>query len=195
MPQQAPPQPRITNTATAYSRTHHLRPVAIQPLSPAGPPTGYPRPARSAVLTQTVRTANQVRARLEKAVLRDAELSWTAYDVLSLACQVPDVETRQVIDVMGIAKSTLTLAMTTLTERGLVQRWAQPHDKRRVVLRPTPTGLELARRLAAGINAEQDRILAELGIAEPERLTRALRALGKHCQTDQATGTAGPHHS
>lgn len=189
MPQQAPPQPRIT---TAYPQNHRLRPVAVRPLSPALPASGAPTPAKAAVLTQAVRTANHVRTRLEKAVLRDAGLSWTAYDVLSLACQVPDIETRQVTAVMGIAKSTLTLAMTTLTERQLVQRCAQPDDKRRVVLRPTPAGIELARRLAAGISAEQDRVLTELGITEPDRLTRALRALGKHCQTD--TGPARQPH-
>jgi DNA-binding MarR family transcriptional regulator len=194
MPQQAPPQPPITRTATAYPQNHRLRPVAVNQLPPAVAASGTPKPARAAVLTQAVRTANHVRTRLEKAVLRDAGLSWTAYDVLSLACQVTDIETRQVTAVMGIAKSTLTLAMTTLTERHLVQRCAQPDDKRRVVLRPTPAGLELARRLAAGINAEQDRVLAELGITEPDRLTRALRALGKHCQSDTDTGPARQHH-
>ena len=128
-------------------------------------------------------------------MLREAGLNWTAYDVLALACQIPDIETRQVMTVMGIAKSTLTLAMSTLTERQLVQRWAQFDDRRRVVLRPTPAGVELARRLAAGINAEQDRVLAKLDIAEPDRLAKALRALGQHCQIDTAITAATQHHS
>lgn len=187
-------QPHTTTTAAGaatYLKGRPPRPATGTPALTARPAGAAPRP-RAMVLAQAVRTANKVRARLEKAVLREVGLSFTAYDVLSLACQSGTIEGRLVMEVVGIAPSTLKLAMRTLTERDLVRRGHQIDDRRRLVLHPTPAGVALARRVSADFTAEEDKVLSRLGITRPEQFTRALGALGRLCQNgDQAAAITG----
>lgn len=98
------------------------------------PPVNPPRmpPPRPGPLAQLVRTANTLRAQIERDVLRDEGLTWTTYNVLVLVCARRAVETRAAAVEVGIAKATLTHALVSLVDRGLVRRDLHEDDRRRV---------------------------------------------------------------
>lgn len=81
-------------------------------------------------------------------------------------------------------QSSVSVVVSKLVERGLVQRRSAPSDARRLELLPTKEGLRLRRRAPA---PAQDRLLAALAAlpaAEQRRLADGLeqlvRALGVH---------------
>lgn len=148
------------------------------------------------VLMQTVRTANAVRSHLERAVLREVRLSWSAFDVLTLARQrhitgSGPLEFREAAQVVGIAKSTLTVAVQTLIDRQLLRRELDSDDRRRALLRPTASGLMVAERLLQAVDAEQQRLLAELPLPGQDLVTVLLRTLAGRCETSAAAQLTG----
>ncbi|WP_433531220.1 MarR family winged helix-turn-helix transcriptional regulator [Micromonospora sp. CA-263727] len=136
-----------------------------------------PPPPRPGPLAQLFRTANTIRAHLEHIVLHEEGMSWTTYDVLVLICARRVVDTRTAAVEIGIAKATLTNTVGHLVDRNLVRRNLHDNDRRRVVLRPTPDGIDLARRVQGRVDAEQTRLLAAAGISSGDGLARALRQL------------------
>ncbi|MFI6163962.1 MarR family winged helix-turn-helix transcriptional regulator [Micromonospora haikouensis] len=157
-----------------------------QPAKTPGPP---PRPGP---LAQLCRTANTIRAHLERTVLREKGMTWTAYDVLVLVCARRAVDTRTAATEIGIAKATLTNVLVSLVDRGLVRRDLHEDDRRRVVLRPTPTGMEFARQLQGRVDAEQARLFGEPGLPAGDSLARVLRTLAMRSRQRAApdAGTA-----
>ncbi|MBQ1052177.1 MarR family transcriptional regulator [Micromonospora sp. C51] len=145
-----------------------------------------PPPPRPGPLAQLFRTANTIRAHLEHTVLRDEGMTWTTYDVLVLICARRVIDTRTTAVEIGIAKATLTNTVGLLVDRGLVRRNLHEHDRRRVVLRPTPEGVDLARRIQGRVDAEQTRLLATAGISSGDGLARALRQLATTSRAHKA---------
>ncbi|WP_434740753.1 MarR family winged helix-turn-helix transcriptional regulator [Micromonospora sp. SH-82] len=136
------------------------------------------------------RTANTIRAHLERAVLRDEGMTWTSYDVLVLVCARRVVDTRTAAAEIGIAKATLTHTLVTLVDHNLVRRDLHENDRRRVVLRPTTQGMDLARQLQARVDAEQARLFTEPGLPTGDSLARVLRALAtrtRHAQDNSGS--------
>ncbi|MEU2612613.1 MarR family winged helix-turn-helix transcriptional regulator [Micromonospora sp. NPDC007271] len=134
-------------------------------------------PARPDALAQLCRTANTVRAYIERTALREAGMTWTTYDVLVLICARRVVETRVVAAEVGIAKATLTNALSLLVDRDLVQRQLHEHDRRRVVVRPTQAGVDLARALRQRVHAQQANLFAAPGLPPTHDLAHVLRVL------------------
>ncbi|MGW0507051.1 MarR family winged helix-turn-helix transcriptional regulator [Micromonospora sp. NPDC003241] len=124
-------------------------------------------------------------------MLRDDGMTWTTYDVLVLICARRVIDTRTTAVEVGIAKATLTNTVGHLVDRGLVRRNLHEHDRRRVVLRPTPDGIDLARRIQGRVDAEQARLLTAAGITSADGLARALRQLAttsrSHTAPDEQT--------
>ncbi|MFI0796622.1 MarR family winged helix-turn-helix transcriptional regulator [Micromonospora rubida] len=158
------------------------RPTAAKP---AGPP---PRPGP---LAQLCRTANTIRAHLERTVLREEAMTWTSYDVLVLVCARLAVDTRTATAEIGIAKATLTNVLVSLVDRGLVRRDLHEHDRRRVVLRPTPAGVEVARQIQGRVDAEQARLFGEPGLPSGDNLARVLRMLATRSRQRGAADDTG----
>ncbi|MFV2104419.1 MarR family winged helix-turn-helix transcriptional regulator [Micromonospora sp. LOL_024] len=143
-------------------------------------------PPRPGPLAQLFRTANTIRAHLEHTVLRDEGMTWTNYDVLVLICARRAVDTRTAAVEIGIAKATLTNTVGHLVDRGLARRNLHEQDRRRVVLRPTEDGVDLARRIQGRVDAEQARLLAAAGISSGDGLARALRQLATTSRSHKA---------
>ncbi|WP_169792518.1 MarR family transcriptional regulator [Actinoplanes sp. NBRC 101535] len=118
---------------------------------------------RTAVLC---RRGNRIRRHLERAVLRDAGLTWSSYDVLQLAVSHRPIDTRTIAEIAGVSKSTVTMVADALSRRGLV-RWlrrlhlappgrlqvAPPSPRsppRRLKLAPPPTSSKSSRRSPSG---------------------------------------------
>lgn len=85
-------------------------------------------------------------------------------------------------------KVTVSRAAQTLVRRGLVQRAADPADRRAVRLDLSPAGLEIVRDVAPLALALEAELLAGLGPDGIERLDRALRALEAKAEALSAAG-------
>ncbi|MEU4243983.1 MarR family transcriptional regulator [Actinoplanes sp. NPDC026619] len=105
-------------------------------------------------VTTLCHTANYVRRHLETAVLRDAHLTWTSYDVLHLAVMHRPIDTGVLAALANVSKGTVTRAAADLTKRGLLRRTTPKQDGRRSVLTPTVAGWELNQRLRAQLVTE-----------------------------------------
>ena len=130
--------------------------------------------AGSTGATGTHRQHHPRAARTQRAARRG--MTWTTYDVLVLVCARRAVETRATAVEVGIAKATLTSVLVILVDRGLVRRDLHEHDRRRVVLRPTQAGMDLARRVQHRVDAEQARLFGGPGLPPRDSLARVLRS-------------------
>ncbi|WP_435126305.1 MarR family winged helix-turn-helix transcriptional regulator [Micromonospora tulbaghiae] len=135
-------------------------------------------------MAQLCRTANTVRASLERTVLREAGMTWTTYDVLVLVCARQVIEPPDIAAQAGIARATLTSALAVLSDRNLVRRELHEHDQRRVVVRPTPSGAALAGTLRRQVEARQAQLFAAPGMPREDDFAAALAVLADRFRPD-----------
>jgi DNA-binding MarR family transcriptional regulator len=90
----------------------------------------------------------------------------------ALAAHAPEpLEPWEIARLLGIGSNHVTVVLDQLVTRGLARREPHPHDRRRRLVHPTPTGIEIARRLAAHAAALEERIMGSaLTDAEREAL-------------------------
>ncbi|WP_246266842.1 MarR family winged helix-turn-helix transcriptional regulator [Nonomuraea typhae] len=77
----------------------------------------------------------------------------------------------------GIYRSDMVAVLNALAGRGLVERAADPADRRRNVITLTPSGRAFLARLDLLVTELQDEALAPLAPAEREQLAGLLRRL------------------
>ncbi len=88
----------------------------------------------------------------------------------------------------GLDRSDVAAAVTDLAQRHLVERSADPLDRRRNIVRITPAGLRQLRTLDRLMAAAQDELLEPLPADERRQLVRLLTRLADH----QAQSRAAP---
>lgn len=120
-----------------------------------------------AVCSNLFRAANAVRNHLEGTVLQPHDLTWTAFVVLWVTWIWEPIETRQIAEEGGFSKATLSGVLSTLEKRGLVSRERSETDGRLVLVRLTPAGRRLMKKLFPLFN-EQERAVVEQ-IAKKDR--------------------------
>lgn len=158
------------------------------------PFTVRPDRSRRVLLTDVCRATNALRTHIDRVVLREARLSWTAFDTLQVLCAENAVEPHMAARTVGVAKATMTAVISQLTGRSLVRRHSHPTDNRRIVLRPTLAGRELAHRLAARISAEETRLMATGSNTPPLAILRLFRTdPGTHHGVHSAPGGQANH--
>lgn len=129
-----------------------------------------------AVISNLFRAANAVRNHLERTVLQPHDLTWTAFVVLWVTWIWEPVETRTVAEEAGFSKATLSGVLTTLEKRSLVTRERSSQDGRLVLVRLTPQGRRLMKRLFPDFNGEE-RALASVLPRERKAETAAMLRL------------------
>ena len=80
----------------------------------------------------------------------------------------------------SIDRSDVVAALNELADRGLVQRSADPDDRRRNVITITPAGRRQLRKLDQVLAGVQEKLLAPLSAADRARLIRLLNRLLEH---------------
>ncbi|MER6127787.1 MarR family transcriptional regulator [Streptomyces sp. NPDC001795] len=128
-----------------------------------------------AAVANIYRAASAVRQHLENSVLRESDLTWTAFVVLWVVWVWGESETRHVAEEAGISKGTLTGVARTLESRGLVKRADHPTDGRLVLLSLTGKGEELMQRVFPAFNEEEAFVTGQLSDAECRGLAESLR--------------------
>lgn len=133
-----------------------------------------------AVASNLFRAANAVRNHLEGTVLQPHDLTWTAFVVLWVTWIWERVETRVIAEEGGFSKATLSGVLKTLEGRGLVRRDRSPDDGRLVLVRLTPTGRRLMRKLFPLFNDQERVVVSGIPSADRAQAAEVLRLL---CQT------------
>jgi DNA-binding MarR family transcriptional regulator len=136
-----------------------------------------------AVVSNIYRAAAAVRQHVENSVLRETDLTWTAFVVLWVLWIWGELETRYVAEEVGISKGTLTGVARTLEGRGLVRRSEHPTDGRRVLLSLSGDGESLMQELFPAFNAEEAFVTSELNGAECRDTADALRRIVSHVES------------
>lgn len=130
-----------------------------------------------AAISNVFRVANTARYHFERTVLREFDLSFTAFTVLWVLWVWGEREARHLAAEAGISKGTLTGVVATLEKRGLVVRRTHLADKRLVLVAATELGTLTMDGLFPKFNAEEARISAELSTAEKKALANSLRQI------------------
>ena len=120
------------------------------------------------VISNVYRVASAMRNHMEREILADYGLSFTAFVVLFTLWVWGDSESHRVASRAGITKGTLTGVVKTLEKRQLCARIRHGSDKRRVIVSLTPLGESIIEKVFPLYNREEIRLVERL--AENERL-------------------------
>lgn len=130
-----------------------------------------------AAVSNIFRAANAVRYHMERTVLAEHDLSFTAFTTLWVLWVWGPREARHLATDAGISKGTLTGVVTTLAKRGLVTRQVQTGDRRLVRIETTRTGARIMEKLFPAFNHEEGRVTAGLSEREKQELAAGLRII------------------
>ncbi len=130
-----------------------------------------------AVSSNLFRAATAVRNHLERTVLAEADLSWTAFVVLWVTWIWEPIETRQIAEEGGFSKATLTGVLSTLESRGLVIRKKSKDDGRLVLVELTTRGRKLMDKLFPAFNKQETAIINSIAPAKQVLLADQLRVI------------------
>jgi MarR family transcriptional regulator, organic hydroperoxide resistance regulator len=128
-----------------------------------------------AAVANVFRVASAARGHLERTVLADVGLSFTAFTVMWVLWVWGELETRQLAAEAGVTKGTLTGVVGTLQRRQLVVRRRVADDGRLVRVSATASGDALMTAVFARFNAGEARVVAALDDAESRQLAHLLR--------------------
>ena len=135
-----------------------------------------------AVASNLFRAANAVRNHLERTVLSEKNLSWTAFVVLWVTWIWEPIETRQIALEGGFSKATLTRVLSTLEGRGWVKREKSTTDGRLVLVRMTPSGRTLMVKLFPAFNREEQYVASPVDPAKRDGFAEMLRLVTAHVE-------------
>jgi MarR family transcriptional regulator, organic hydroperoxide resistance regulator len=136
-----------------------------------------------AAVANVFRVASAARHHLERSVLAEAGLSFTAFTVLWVLWVWGESEFRDVAVDSGVAKGTLTGVVTTLERRGLVARRRHPDDRRLILVSCTQAGDDLMVGLFPCFNDGESRVVSGLASADVRRLAQLLRTVLRTIET------------
>lgn len=137
-----------------------------------------------AVVANVFRVASAARSHLERTVLADVGLSFTAFTVMWVLWVWGEMETRELAVDAGITKGTLSGVLATLERHDLVVRRRVAGDGRLVRAASTHTGDALMASLFARFNEGETRIVAALDPDESRQLARLLRKILRAMEDD-----------
>ena len=123
-----------------------------------------------------MRVARTLRRRLS-AALAPWDLSPHQARALRVVCARDGVRLSELAEVLQITPRSATEVADGLQERGLVERAADPADRRAVLLRPTETGRRVHREVDQARAAESEELFARLSVEDRAALGRILQTL------------------
>jgi len=91
-----------------------------------------------------------------------------------------------------VTSGAVTKRVDRLERVGLLAREPDPRDRRGVLVRLTPQGLELVNQAVEQHVANEERLLASLTRKDREQLARLLRKLGESMHTAEAAPAPAP---
>jgi DNA-binding MarR family transcriptional regulator len=116
-----------------------------------------------------------IRSRLDD-LLRPAGLTALQYTALTVLERHPDLTSAQLARNSFVTAQTMADMVTTLQERGLLERHRDPADRRRLVLALTTPGRRLLGRYRGKIAALEEEMLSGLTTRQATELRKSLQS-------------------
>jgi DNA-binding MarR family transcriptional regulator len=110
------------------------------------------------------------------------------YTVLVAIDRDPGIDQRRLGERIGVDRTNTGKLLDDLDRRGLVERKTDPSDRRARLLRLTPLGLEMRKRLGRPVFLAEDRVLAPL---TAEGKLTFLKLLAQLVEANQAYARPG----
>jgi DNA-binding MarR family transcriptional regulator len=113
---------------------------------------------------------------------RDApapQLAPGQFGILVVIDQNPDKTQQELCEGIGVDKSTFTVSLDRLAERGLLRRVRSDTDRRRNSLRLTAKGKATLETMLVHIERHEQRVFARLSTGERKRLMEMLKKIGE----------------
>lgn len=104
-------------------------------------------------------------------------LSLPQFRALGFLSHCPGASLSAVADHLGVTRPTASAIADRLVRHGLVERAADPTERRRITLTLTPTGLELLQQARAATRARVAEMLEGLSSADLESIVTGLSRL------------------
>lgn len=133
--------------------------------------------AAAETMSNLYRAAQVTRKHFTNEVLREADLTWTAFVVLWVTWMWDGIETRHAAEEAAISKATLTGVVGTLERRGLIARTTGERDRRLVQLSLTAAGRGLMEDLFPRFNKEEAAVVSALGPRRQAEMTKGLKTI------------------
>ncbi|MEK7423694.1 MAG: MarR family transcriptional regulator [Actinomycetota bacterium] len=123
------------------------------------------------------RAATAVRNHMEREVLAEHALSWSAFVVLYVLRVWGAKESHELAAAAGVTGGTLTGVLGTLERRGTVRRKVHPTDGRRVIVSATAKGRRTVDEIMPVFNHHEAMVTADLTDDDRRELARLLRTV------------------
>ena len=130
-----------------------------------------------AAVSNIFRAATAVRNHMERGILRQHRLSWSAFVVLFVLRVWGEQESRDLAAEAGITGGTLTGVLNTLQDKGYAERSPHPTDGRRMIVRTTGSGRRVVDEIMPAFNKQEALVTRDLSDDEATRLAASLRTL------------------
>ena len=114
---------------------------------------------------------------VQNGALAEVGLTMRSFGVLATVSERMARTQLEIAQIVGLDKSTLVATIDDLEHRGLVQRQADPADRRARVVESTAKGRELAAHASATVAKAEAKLLADFGEAEVAQLKSAVLGL------------------
>jgi DNA-binding MarR family transcriptional regulator len=143
---------------------------------------------------QLLREIHYQLVRLSRHELLDLRITPPRFHVLHYIVRHAPTDMGSMHTRMHVSKSSLTSLVDGLVEEGLILRDRSEEDRRRVVLRPTPAGVDLLDRLRRSRCAHLKDALEQLDARSADCLTQSLELIFQRLQqlTETETETEAP---
>lgn len=130
-----------------------------------------------AVVSNLYRAAGAIRNHMERTVLAQYSLSWTAFVTLFVLWIWGDMEARHLAHEANVSKGTLTGVVNTLEKRGLCFRRRHDEDRRLITIGLTARGKATIRRLFPAFNAQESYVTSGLSERAKREVAAGLRTI------------------
>lgn len=128
-----------------------------------------------AVAANIWRAAQELKSKMESAVLRDYHLTWASFSTLFIVWIWGPVETRELAWSQNVSKGTVTSTVSLLEKRGLCLRQQSAADRRLVLVELTMAGQNLIEEVFPRFNQGEIELVSGLSTEEQETLAALLR--------------------
>ena len=130
-----------------------------------------------ATMSNVFRVATRFRSHVEREVLSQNNLSFSTFTILWITWIRGPQEFKELALDCGVSKGTMTGLIKSLTKNGLVERGEHASDGRRLMIKITPRGRALIKRIFPRVNRLESEITSELKVQEKRRIAELLRVI------------------
>ena len=130
-----------------------------------------------ATLSNIFRVATLFRSYVEREILSQCNLSFSTFTILWITWIRGPQEFKELALDCGVSKGTMTGLIKSLTKNDLVARGQHETDGRRLMIKITPKGRNLVKRVFPKVNQFETHFTSNLKVKEKREVAKLLRIM------------------